>query len=52
MGSLAALEVIRAIVPFGEDTAGTLLLADGLSLRFRTIRLPKDPGCPGCAGPT
>lgn len=49
MGSLAALEVIRAIVPFGEDTAGTLLLADGLSLRFRTIRLPKDPGCPGCA---
>jgi molybdopterin/thiamine biosynthesis adenylyltransferase len=48
MGSLAALEVVRAIVPFGEDTAGTLLLADGLSLRFRTIRLPKDPGCPGC----
>jgi adenylyltransferase/sulfurtransferase len=49
MGSLAALEAIRAIVPFGDDTAGTLLLADGLSLRFRTIRLPKDPGCPGCA---
>jgi adenylyltransferase/sulfurtransferase len=49
MGSLAALEVIRAIVPFGDDSAGTLLLADGLSLRFRTIRLPKDPGCPGCA---
>ncbi|HEX7851700.1 MAG TPA: molybdopterin-synthase adenylyltransferase MoeB [Sphingomonas sp.] len=49
MGSLAALEVIRAIVPFGDDTAGTLLLADGLSLRFRTIRLPKDPGCTGCA---
>ena len=50
MGSLAALEVIRAIVPFGDDSAGTLLLADGLSLRFRTIRLPKDSGCPGCAG--
>ncbi len=50
MGSLAALEVVRAIVPFGDDTAGTLLLADGLSLRFRTIRLPKDPGCPTCSG--
>jgi len=49
MGSLAALEVIRAIVPFGEDTAGSLLLADGLSLRFRTIRLPKDPGCSVCS---
>lgn len=49
MGSLAALEAIRAIVPFGEDSAGKVLLADGLSLRFRTIRLPKDPGCAGCA---
>lgn len=47
MGSLAALEVIRAIVPFGEDSAGKLLLADALSLRFRTISLPKDPAC-GC----
>jgi adenylyltransferase/sulfurtransferase len=48
MGSLAALEAIRAIVPFGDDTAGSLLVADGLSLRFRTIRLPKDPGCRSC----
>jgi len=47
MGSLAALEIIRAIVPFGEDSAGKLLLADALSLRFRTIALPKDPAC-GC----
>nr|WP_221240432.1 HesA/MoeB/ThiF family protein [Sphingobium boeckii] len=50
MGSLAALEVIRALMPFGEDSAGKLLLADGLSLRFRTLTLPKDPGCPKCAG--
>lgn len=49
MGSLAALEAIRAIVPFGEDVAGKLLLADALSLRFRTIQLPKDPGCPACS---
>jgi adenylyltransferase/sulfurtransferase len=49
MGSLAALEVIRCVVPFGEDSAGKLLLADGLSLRFRTIALPKDPGC-RCSG--
>lgn len=49
MGSLAALEVIRAIVPFGEDSAGKLLIADTLALRFRTLMLPKDPGCPACA---
>ena len=48
MGSLAALEAIRALVPFGDDAAGKLLLADALTLRFRTLTLPKDPGCPGC----
>lgn len=48
LGSLAALEVIRALVPFGEDSAGKLLLADTLALRFRTLRLPKDPECPAC----
>ncbi len=48
MGSLAALEVIRAIAPFGEETAGKLLLVDALAFRFRTLTLPKDPGCPSC----
>ncbi|TPG21653.1 HesA/MoeB/ThiF family protein [Sphingomonas koreensis] len=50
MGSLAALETLRAIVPFGEDTAGKLLLIDALDFRFRTITLPPDPGCPACRG--
>lgn len=49
LGSLAALEAVRAITGFGEDAAGKLLLFDALSLRFRTLRLPKDPGC-RCAG--
>lgn len=49
MGSLAALEAIRAIHPFGDDPAGRLLLADALAFRFRTVALPKDPGC-RCAG--
>ncbi len=50
LGSLAALEVLRAIAPFGDDQAGKLLLVDLLALRFRTIRLPKDPGCRACSG--
>ena len=45
MGSLAALEAIRQIVPFGEDSAGKLLLVDAAGFRFRTVALPKDPGC-------
>lgn len=48
LGSLAALEVLRALAPFGDDPAGSILLADLLASRFRTIRLPKDPGCPAC----
>jgi adenylyltransferase/sulfurtransferase len=48
MGSMAALEAIRAIVPFGEDMAGKLMIADGLTMRFRTLTVPKDPGCPRC----
>lgn len=49
VGSLAALEAIRSLVPFGTDPAGSLLLIDALSFRFRTIALPQDPGC-RCAG--
>ena len=48
IGSLAALEVLRALHPFGTDAAGKLLLADTLDLRFRTLTLPKDPGCRTC----
>ncbi|QGP80053.1 HesA/MoeB/ThiF family protein [Sphingobium sp. CAP-1] len=49
IGSLAALEAIRAIVPFGADMAGKLLIADLLSMRFRTLAVAKDPACTGCA---
>ena len=49
MGSLAALETIRALVPFGDDPAGKLLIADALAFRFRTLSVPKDPGC-RCSG--
>lgn len=50
MGNLAALEVIRQLTGFGEDQAGRLLLVDTLALRFRSVAIPKDPGCPTCGG--
>lgn len=49
LGSMAALEAIRAIVPFGDDPAGKLLIADLLGGRFRTLAVPADPACPACA---
>ncbi len=48
MGSLAAMEAIRSVTGFGEDSAGRLLIVDALSLRFRSLALLKDPGCPSC----
>lgn len=45
MGSLGAMEAIRALTGFGDDPAGRLLLVDALAFRFRTITVPKDPAC-------
>lgn len=49
MGSIGAMEAIRALTGYGDDPAGKLLLVDALAFRFRTIKVPKDPGC-RCAG--
>jgi len=49
LGSMAALEVIRLIAPFGEDAAGTLLIADLIGRRFRSLKIPKETACPACA---
>lgn len=49
MGSLAAIETVRALYRFGDDPAGKLLIVDALSFRFRTLTLGKDSGC-SCAG--
>ncbi|KMO38043.1 HesA/MoeB/ThiF family protein [Methylobacterium aquaticum] len=46
MGSLMALEVIRAIAGFGEPLVGRLLMVDARSLRFETLSYAWDPGNP------
>jgi len=45
-GSLAALEVIREIVGFGEGLVGKLLMFDARSLRFETLRYRWNPENP------
>jgi adenylyltransferase/sulfurtransferase len=50
MGTLQATETIKEITGIGESLSGRLLLWDALATRFRTIRLPRDPACPVCAG--
>jgi molybdopterin-synthase adenylyltransferase len=46
MGSLMALEVIRAITGFGEPLVGRFLLVDALTMRFDMMRYGWDPANP------
>lgn len=46
LGSLMALEVIRAIVGFGEGLVGRLLMVDARSMRFETLSYAWDPDNP------
>ncbi|MCW2367763.1 adenylyltransferase/sulfurtransferase [Sphingobium sp. B7D2B] len=45
IGSMAALEAIRALVPFGETATGKLIVFDLLARRLRTMAIPPDPAC-------
>jgi adenylyltransferase/sulfurtransferase len=48
IGSIQALETIKWIIGAGDSLLGRLLLFDALKLRFRELRLRKDPACPIC----
>jgi molybdopterin-synthase adenylyltransferase len=45
-GSMAALEVIREIVGFGEGLVGRLVMLDARAMRFETLRYAWDPTNP------
>ncbi|HET6554752.1 MAG TPA: molybdopterin-synthase adenylyltransferase MoeB [Dyella sp.] len=48
VGLLQATEALKLILGIGEPLVGRLLIFDALDMQFREIRLPRDPGCPGC----
>ncbi|MGH7584051.1 MAG: molybdopterin-synthase adenylyltransferase MoeB [Gemmatimonadales bacterium] len=48
LGTIQATEAIKLILGAGDPLIGRLLLVDSLAARFRTVRLRKDPQCPGC----
>jgi adenylyltransferase/sulfurtransferase len=48
VGSLQAMETIKLILGIGKPLAGRLLLFDALEMRFRELRLRKNPDCPVC----
>jgi adenylyltransferase/sulfurtransferase len=48
VGVIQATEVIKLILGIGESLAGRLLLVDALTMKFRTLKLHKNPDCPIC----
>ena len=48
VGALQAMETIKLILGIGEPLAGRLLLFDALGMRFRELRLRRNPSCPVC----
>ena len=48
VGMLQATETVKLILGIGEPLIGRLLLVDALGMRFREMKLRKDPECPMC----
>jgi sulfur-carrier protein adenylyltransferase/sulfurtransferase len=48
VGMIQATETIKLILGLGELLAGRLLLVDALTMRFRELKLRKNPDCPVC----
>jgi adenylyltransferase/sulfurtransferase len=48
IGSIQALETIKWIIGAGDPLIGRLVLFAALKLRFRELKLRKDPACPIC----
>jgi adenylyltransferase/sulfurtransferase len=48
VGVIQATEVIKLILGKGDPLIGRLLLVDALGMRFRELKLRKNPDCPVC----
>src|SRR6202142_3558071 len=48
VGVIQATEVIKLILGKGDSLIGRLLLIDALNMRFRELKLRKNPECPVC----
>jgi molybdopterin/thiamine biosynthesis adenylyltransferase/rhodanese-related sulfurtransferase len=48
IGLIQATETIKLLIGQGEPLVGRLVLYDALAMRFREIRIRRDPDCPLC----
>ncbi|MGL3822407.1 HesA/MoeB/ThiF family protein [Sphingopyxis sp. R3-92] len=50
IGTMAALETVRALSGWGQSLSGRLAIIDMLERRWREMGVAKDPGCAICRG--
>ena len=48
VGIIQATEAIKLILGSGDPLIGRLLLVDALAMKFRELKLRKNPDCPAC----
>src|SRR5215831_1638988 len=48
IGLIQATEAVKLILGIGEPLVGRLMLYDALGMRFRELKLRKNPDCPVC----
>ena len=48
IGAMQALEALKLVLSIGSVLSGRLLLFDGLTQEWRTLKLRRDPACPVC----
>src|SRR5712671_4337245 len=49
IGCIQATETIKLIIGAGEPLIGRFLIFDALRMKFRELKLKKDPDCPVCS---
>jgi molybdopterin/thiamine biosynthesis adenylyltransferase/rhodanese-related sulfurtransferase len=48
VGTIQATEAIKLVLEQGEPLIGRLLMYDSLQMKFRNLKLRRDPNCPVC----
>lgn len=48
IGVVQATEAVKLLLGIGEPLIGRLLTYDALGMRFREVKLRRDPKCPVC----
>jgi bacteriocin biosynthesis cyclodehydratase domain-containing protein len=48
VGTIQATETVKVLLGLGEPLIGRLLTYDALGMRFREVKLRRDPKCPLC----